>query len=101
MLFEHTCTVQRYTNVGTNGRRSLTPVHSGMRCLFLPMSPTAEHQQGFELGSAYQVFFPTNSDVQVADKLLWGGQSFIVSGVRVYTTSYAGHIEVVATREVR
>jgi hypothetical protein len=96
----HTCNVARNVAVGTNGRKSYQALSNGLPCLFLPMSAYSAVQNGYTVGSAFNVYFNDGTDVQVGDKLTYNGQSYIVRGREVFTgIPVVSHIKVTAVTE--
>lgn len=97
---QHTCDVSRNAPVGTNGRRQLTLIYEGVRCLALPMSTQATLQNGFDLGRGYDFYFDPSADVKVGDKLDFDGDTYIVSGRQNFKVAFVGHIHVTAQQEI-
>jgi hypothetical protein len=96
----HSCSTQRNAAVGTNGRKSFSNNLSSVRCLFLPMSSFSAIQNGFTVGSAYDVYFDDGTDVAVNDRLIWSGNTYLVKGVQRFTgLPTVSHIKVTAVTE--
>jgi hypothetical protein len=100
---EHTCSTQRQKPIAgsTNGRKTFVPYLSTVACLFLPMSPQATIQNGFDIGTGWSVFFDDGTDVQVGDKLVFNSNSYLIKGPpRPFTgLPLVSHIEVSAVTE--
>lgn len=96
----HNCSTSRTQKVGTNGRKTMSTLLPSVDCLFLPMSAYTAVQNGYDVGSAWNVYFNDGIDVQVGDKLTCSGNSYLVRGVRKFSGFPAvSHIEVAATTE--
>lgn len=99
MLLEHTCTIRRYVNVGTNGRRTLSNLHTGVRCLALPMGLSTAVSNGFSLGQAYDVYFADGQDVKVGDDLVIGSDHYTVKGLQRFKVPMVGHVRALCEQE--
>lgn len=96
----HTCSTARTQAVGTNGRKQMSTNLTGVSCLFLPMSAYAAVQNGYDVANAWNVYFNDGIDVQVGDKLTFDGISYLVRGVKRFTSMpFISHMEVAATTE--
>jgi len=100
MLFEHLCDVWRNAAVGTNGRKAVSLHESDVSCLLLPMATRTAIEQGWNIGRAYDAFFPTGTDVKTGDQLKRDGETYTVSAVRKYETAYSAHIHALCQQEV-
>lgn len=99
-LLEHTCDVSRNTTTGTNGRRALQPLASGVRCLALPMSAPTAIRNRFDIGKGYDFYFDKTTDVRVKDQLAFGGNTFTVSSVELYDIPVVGYLHAMAKMEI-
>lgn len=101
LQLDHTCSIQRNTAIGTNGRKGFTAKASGLRCLFLPMSRQAAIQNGFDVGYTWDVYFDDGTDVKVGDRLVWNGTNYIVNGKQAFTglAAAVNHVHLTATTE--
>jgi hypothetical protein len=96
----HTCSTQRTTAVGTNGRKSLTSYLSSVKCKARPMSPQASIQNGFEIGYGYTFIFQDGTDIQAGDRLIWNGVNYLVKGKPApYAGGSLAYIKVLAESE--
>jgi hypothetical protein len=100
LLLSHVCSVARNQPIGTNGRRAMTELSTGVPCLAIPMSGAASVQNGFELGRGYDFYFNFGQDIKVGDKITWNGDSYTVSAREVYNNPFVDHIHVIAKQEV-
>lgn len=99
-LFPHTCDTKRDTAVGTNGRHSKTAHLSGVACLFVPMPSRAEIDNGFSVGTGFDVYFKDQTtDVTTGDQLVRSGATYNVRSVARYEVPRVGHLHALATRE--
>jgi hypothetical protein len=96
----HTCTTSRAQAIGTNGRKGYQANLKTTSCLFLPMSAYSAIQNGYTVGSAYHVYFSDGTDVQVTDKLLFNGQTYIVRGREAFTSiPVVSHLKIASVTE--
>lgn len=99
-LFPHRASIKRSQAIGTNGRRQQVILATDAVCLFVPMASRAEIENGYEIGTGYDVYFKgTGQDVKTGDQLVWDGGTFNIRGVRTYAVPRIGHKHVLATRE--
>ena len=96
----HTCSVARNQTTGTNGRRALSSLYTGIACLALPMTARAEVQNGFDLGRGYDFYFAPGTDIKVKDRLTFSGKTYTVGGVQEFSVPTVGHLHIVAQQEV-
>ncbi len=99
-LLEHTCDVSRNQTNGTNGRRSLQTLASGIRCLALPMAAPTATRNGFDIGKAYDFYFDKSADIRVKDQLAYAGNTFTVSAVSLYDVPVVGYLHAMAKMEI-
>lgn len=101
LLLDHSCTVARNQAVGTNGRKAYATVAINVPCLALPMSAQAAIENGFSVGSSYDVYFSDGADIQTGDKLTVNGGVLFVRGRQPFTGLLApvSHLHVMATTE--
>jgi hypothetical protein len=99
MLLEHTCTIKRNVAVGTNGRRQIENLYTGIPCLALPMGLSTAIANGFSLGQAYDVFFAEGQDVKAGDKLVIDGENYTVKGVQTFKVPVVGHVRALCIQE--
>lgn len=83
-LLEHTCSIQRFQDVGSNGRKQMGDVASGVDCLIIPMDTRDAIQNGYEVSKAYEGYFAEGTDVQEGDQLIHDGYQYLVGVVHVY-----------------
>lgn len=97
----HTCSTLRMQGTGLNGGSSMQTNLSTVSCLFLPMSPAATVQLGWDVGTGWKVFFDDGTDVQAGDKLVFQGRSYVVKGEPQAFTEMplVSHVEVSAMTE--
>lgn len=96
----HLANTQRTAPVGTNGTKAYQAHLTGVRCLFLPMSAYSSVQNGFSIGSGFEVYFDDGADVLVNDRLVWLGQNYLVKGVERFTgIPTVSHVKVTAVTE--
>jgi hypothetical protein len=96
----HTCSTSRVQTLGTNGRKTMAAYLSSVPCLFLPMSNFSQIQNNFDIGTGWNVYFNDGTDVQVGDKLTFGGSSYLVRGSKAYTgLPMVSHLEIAAVSE--
>lgn len=101
LLLNHTCDIYRTVNVGTNGRRKQSLLHSNVRCLALPMGANASIQNEMQIGRSYDVHFGPDADIRVGDRLMWNGTKLSVRYVRDYrNTPPVSHFEAACEQEV-
>ena len=100
LLLSHTCDISRNTAVGTNGRRTMQAVYTGVSCLAIPMSQRTAISANFELGRGYDFFFNYGQDVKVGDQLSWEGDTYTVSAIQKYNLPMVEHFHVTAQQEV-
>ncbi len=101
LLLNHSCTIQRLTPIGTNGRKQMQTAKPTARCLVLPMGSNTTIQNGLQLGRGYEVHFAPDEDVRVGDRLLWDGTRLSVRYVRDYrNVPPVSHFEAVCEQEV-
>lgn len=96
---DHQCSIERKVAQGT--KKVFSPLSSGMRCLFLPMSAQAAIQNGFDVGYSWDVYFEDGTDVRVGDRLVYNGGKYLVNGKRDFTGLAApvNHIHLLVTTE--
>lgn len=100
-LLQHTCDVERKIAVGTNGRKELAPFSKNKPCTIIPMSAPASIENGYSVGSGYNIYFPPGTDVKVGDKLKGLGQEFYVKAVIPYIGfGPVSHIQTMASTEI-
>ena len=101
MLLDHTCDIARTQAVGTNGRRQMASLYTGIPCLALPMNNTTAIQNQFSIGRAYDFYFADRQDVKNGDKLTWNGSTFIVKVVQPFTgLAFGSHIRTMCEQEI-
>lgn len=98
-MLEHTCTISRAQDIGTNGRKQMASLAADVACLFLPVGAQTAIDQGFSLGKDYDVFFAPGTDVKVGDKLSRNSKNYLVSYIQDFDTAFAGHMHVLARQE--
>lgn len=99
-LFQHECSVKRAAPVGTNGRQSKVQIATAVRSLFIPMASRVEIENGWAIGTGYDVYFEgVDADVLAGDQLIYDGATFNVRGVRTYKARRVSHKHALATRE--
>lgn len=96
----HTCTISRNMTLGTNGRKALQTLATGVPCLGWPMNAQTTIQNQFELGRGYDFYFNSTQDVRVGDKIGWNGDTYVVSAKQLYDVPIVQHIHVSAKQEV-
>ena len=96
----HTCDIARNQNVGTNGRRTMQSLYTGVRCLALPLDDRTAIQNSFELGRGYEFYFELGQDVKRGDQLAFNGQTYTVGGLKQFETPLGSHLHVLAQQEV-
>lgn len=99
-MLVHSCDISRNAVVGTNGRRALQALYSGISCLALPMNAQTSIQNQFELGRGYDFYFNDGQDVKVGDKLAWSGDTYVVSAVQKYIVPVVAYVHALAKQEV-
>lgn len=95
-LFEHTADLARNVAVGTNGRKQLAALYTGVDCLALPMDARRAVDNGYSVGKAWDVFFAVDQDVKVGDQITVLGRALIVQGVQPFAVPDVGHTRVAA-----
>lgn len=100
LLLDHTCDIHRNKALGTNGRKAMQLIASGVACLGLPMGSNATIQNEMQIGRSYEFTFAPEANVQVGDKLVWKSKTMIVRHVRDYDTYPVSHLEVLCEQEV-
>lgn len=96
LLLNHTCSVWRNTAVGTNGRRQVQELYSGVRCLVIPMSSQTTIQENMEPGRGFEIHMGPDQDIKVGDKIVWNGVGHYVKYIRYYRDMPpVSHIELV------
>lgn len=98
----HTCDISRTQTLGTNGRRQMAALYTGIDCLFLPMSTRTSIDNGFSLGKGFDVYFEDGQDVKVGDKLVYTGSSFAVRYIQPFSGLAGGvsHIRALVEQEL-
>lgn len=84
LLLNHTCTISRNSALGTNGRKLMEVLYSGVPCLCLPIGANVTIQNDMQLGHAYEVHMAVDTDVRVGDQLACNGMTLTVSHIRKY-----------------
>ena len=98
-LLQHRTDIARNTVVGTNGRRGMATLHTGVSCLFMPMNSQTAVSNGFTLGKAYTVFFDPGTNVNIGDRLVRNGHNYSVKAVLEYEVPVVGHVRALCERE--
>lgn len=96
----HTCDISRNVSVGTNGRRSLESLATGVACLALPMNTAAELANKFDIGRGYNFYFAPTQDVKVGDVFSRLGDTYTAKAVHAYDVPVVGHKRVMARQEI-
>lgn len=100
LLLQHMCSISRKTTLGTNGRKSMQVVKANVSCLCLPMNAVAAIQNGFDVGTAWNIYFNETTDIQVGDRVVANNMAFIVKGKMPYLNlPIISHIQVSAVTE--
>lgn len=99
-LLQHSADIARNAAIGTNGRRGMSTVATGVRCLVLPMATRTAIENQFSLGKAYDVYFAEGTDVRVGDKLTKDDGRYIVRQVMPYKVAVVGHVRALCELEV-
>lgn len=99
-LLSHSCDISRNATLGTNGRRTLQALYTGISCLAIPMDAQTSIQNGFELGRGYDFFFNDGQDVKVGDKLTLSGDTYVVGAVQKYVVPVVAYVHAMAKQGV-
>lgn len=99
-LLEHSADIARNADLGTNGRKQMQTIQTGVECLLLPMEQRATVQNGFTVGRAYDAYFEIDTDIKVGDRLTWSGKDLYVKAVQRYDVSMAAHLHVMCEETV-
>ena len=100
MLTQHTCTISRYKQLGTNGRNERIIIATNVPCTFVPMSAKAAISNNYSVGFGWDIYFGEDTDVQSGDRLVWAGKGYTVGGSMPYL-GFPGvsHVHVTAATE--
>lgn len=100
LQLQHLCDISRNTTLGTNGRKQLALLYSGVACLAIPMNSATAVTNGFDLGRAVDFYFDVEQDIRTGDVLTFSLNTYVVKTVQKYQVPVAGHTHVMAQQEV-
>lgn len=81
---KHRVTISRLGEISGSHKTGRTQVATNVPCLIMPADPKALAARGMELNQGFDIYFNSDADIAVGDKVTHGSDIYKIDGLRPY-----------------